>query len=176
MLKLDILAPTSQGQPQFNSTFNESLSARGCDPNGKFAIIVHGWLEKWRTEWVQDLISNLTVYRGDCIIFMDYSNFSVTANYFYLVLQFEQISTILYRFMEQLDDEGFDFSKGYMFGFSFGAHLAINTALDFAKKYDGKKLKEIDGELQSKISSTFQEKLFNVSFPSRQFAIRVRWL
>ena len=46
----------SAGLPQFNSSFNESLSERGCDPNKPFAIIVHGWLEEFKTEWVQDLI------------------------------------------------------------------------------------------------------------------------
>src|SRR5690349_7894692 len=132
----------SLGLPLFNSTFNESLSARGCSPNGNFAIIVHGWLESWKTEWVQDLISNLTVYRGGCIIVMDYSNYSVNANYFLLVPQFQNISTILQRFLRQLEDEGFNFENGFMFGFSFGAHLAIESAKNFGTK----RFKEIDGK------------------------------
>lgn len=64
-------------------------------------------------------------------------------NYFLLVPQFENISAILLRFMQQLEGEGFDFGKGYMFGFSFGAHLAIKTATDFGEK----RFKEIDGEI-----------------------------
>lgn len=44
--------------------------------------------------------------------------------------------------MQQLDSEGFDFGKGYMFGFSFGAHLAITTAKAFGEK----RFKEIDGK------------------------------
>lgn len=133
----------SSGLPLFNSTFNESLSSRGCNPKGDFAIIVHGWLESFRTEWVQDLISNLTVHRGGCIITMDYSNYSVNPNYFLLVPQFDNISTILLRFMRQLEGEGFDFGNGYMFGFSFGAHLAITTASNFGAR----RFKEIDGEV-----------------------------
>lgn len=127
----------------FNSTFNESLSARGCNPRGKFAIIVHGWLESVRTDWVQDLLSNLTVFRGGCIVVMDYSNYSVNPNYFLLVPQFENISLVLLRFMQQLEDEDFDFGSSYMFGFSFGAHLAITTAAKFGLK----RFKEIDGEI-----------------------------
>lgn len=128
--------------PSFNSSFNQSLSARGCNPNGDFAIIVHGWLESYNTEWVQDLISNLTVFRGGCIILYDYSNYSVNSNYFLLVPQFENISSMLLRFMQQLDGEGFDFGRGYMFGFSFGAHLAITTATNFGER----RFKEIDGK------------------------------
>lgn len=133
----------SSGLPLFNSTFNESLSARGCNPNGSVAIIIHGWLGSWKTEWVQDLISNLTVYRGGCIIFMDYSNYSLNPNYFLLVEQFDNISSILLRFMQKLEVEGFDFSRAYMFGFSFGAHLALQTAI----KFGAKRFKEIDGKV-----------------------------
>lgn len=104
----------------FNSSFNQSLSSNGCNPSGKFAIIIHGWLGDWQTEWVQDLISNLTVYRGGCIIFMDYSNYSKNPNYFLLTPQFNNISDMLLRFMFKLETEGFDFDNGYMFGFSFG--------------------------------------------------------
>lgn len=73
---------------------------------------------------------------------MDYSNYSVNPNYFLLVPHFENISSMLLRFMLQLDSESFDFGKGYMFGFSFGAHLAIVTARTFGEK----RFKEIDGE------------------------------
>lgn len=43
--------------------------------------------------------------------------------------------------MKQLDDEGFDFNNGYMFGFSFGAWLAIKTAKTFGEK----RFAQIDG-------------------------------
>lgn len=133
----------SSGLPKFNATLNESLSVGGCNPNGSFAIIVHGWLESWATEWVQDLVSNLTVYRGGCIIVMDYSNYSSNQNYFILLPQFENISDVLLRFLQKLDGENFDFEEnGYMFGFSFGAHLAITTAT----KFGAKRFKEIDGK------------------------------
>jgi pimeloyl-ACP methyl ester carboxylesterase len=133
----------SSGLPAFNYSFDENICDRGCDPEGKFAIIVHGWLEELATEWVQDLISNLTVYRGGCIIFMDYSNYSINPNYFLLTPHFQNISDHLLRFMQQLDSEGFDFGNGYMFGFSFGAWLAIETA----KTFGTKRFAEIDGNL-----------------------------
>ncbi|CRL05725.1 CLUMA_CG018755, isoform A [Clunio marinus] len=126
--------------PVFNATHDEDLSSRGCNPSGKFSIIVHGWLESFNTEWVQDLISNLTEYRGGCIIVMDYSNYSVNLNYFLLTPHFANLSDMLLRFMVKMEDEGFDFGKGFMFGFSFGAQLAITTATKFGTK----RFKEID--------------------------------
>lgn len=125
----------------FNSTLNESLVDKGCNPDENFAIIVHGWRESYaQTEWVPDLIGNLTVKRGGCIIFMDYSNFSVNPNYFILVTQFQNISNVLLSKLNQLKEQGFDPDKGYMFGFSFGSHLIIDAATRFGQKL----FKEID--------------------------------
>jgi hypothetical protein len=107
---------------------------------------------------VQDLVGNLTVYRGGCIIVMDYSNFSTNANYFALVPQFSDISDVLLRFLQKMDEEEFDFEQnGYMFGFSFGAHLAILTAT----KFGAKRFKEIDGEDKR---NRFLSKVFYATF------------
>lgn len=74
---------------------------------------------------------------------MDYSNYSVNPNYFLLVPQFENISSILLRFMQQLEGENFQFENGFMFGFSFGAQLATTTATNFGAK----RFQQIDGEV-----------------------------
>ena len=84
------------------------------------------------------------MFRGGCIIVMDYSNFSVNPNYFLLTPYFDSLSDFLLQFIVQLDNEQFNFSNGYMFGFSFGAHLAIITA----RKFGEKRFKEIDGEFE----------------------------
>lgn len=152
----------------FNASFTQSLSAKGCNPSGKFFIIVHGWMESWKTDWVQDLISNLTVYRGGCIIFMDYSNFSQNPNYFLLTPQFHNISDKLLRFMEQLDEESFDFQNGYMFGFSFGAWLAVHTA----KRFGEKRFAHIDGDIRAFFKSN-KNLFLKVFFCYLQFAIQV---
>lgn len=151
----------------FNSSFNQSLSAKGCNPSGKFFIIVHGWMEELKTVWVQDLISNLTVYRGGCIMFMDYSNFSQNPNYFLLTPQFHNISDKLLRFMEQLEEESFDFeNNGYMFGFSFGAWLAVHTA----KRFGEKRFAHIDGDFFPNPKKTCFWRIFNFFL---QFVIQV---
>ncbi|KAG5674187.1 hypothetical protein PVAND_004170 [Polypedilum vanderplanki] len=106
-----LIVPGSE-LPMFNSSFNESLSSRGCYPHEKFFIIVHGWLESWKTEW-------------------DYSNYSMNSNYFLLTPHFANISNVFLKFLIKLDKEGFDFNNGYMFGFSYGAWLAIKTAKTF---------------------------------------------
>ncbi|CAO1409365.1 unnamed protein product [Diamesa serratosioi] len=125
----------------FNLTSNVILADKGCNPREKFAIIVHGWLESYaKTEWVPDLIGNLTLERGGCIIFMDYSNFSINPDYFYLVTQFPNISNVLLTKLNQLKEQGFDPDKGYMFGFSYGAHLIIDAATKFGQNL----IKDID--------------------------------
>lgn len=124
-----------RNEVSFNFTSNVSLAEKGCNSNEKFAIIVHGWLESYaKTEWVTDLIGNLSLQRGGCIIFMDYSNFSINPNYFELVTQFKNISNVLLIKLNQLKEQGFDPENGYMFGFSFGSHLVIDAATRFGEK------------------------------------------
>ena len=56
------------------SRFNETISEQGCDVNGKFSLIIHGWMGS-DSPWILDLVSNLTQYRTGCIIFMNYSHY-----------------------------------------------------------------------------------------------------
>lgn len=49
----------------FNSTFDQSLSRRGCDKNGKFAFIVHGLRED-----INDLIRNLRYCHKKIVCFI----------------------------------------------------------------------------------------------------------
>lgn len=114
-------------------------------PNEKYSIVIHGWLEDIDTEWVPQLIKNLQTYRSGCIIFMDYSNHSKVDDYFVLVGKYNLIAKVLMDKVYQLDSQGFDPSRLYMFGFSFGAQLAINTGL----QYGFNRVDQIDGELYS---------------------------
>lgn len=127
---------------EFMTSFDDNLTDLGCDSNDSIALVVHGWLESIETDWVSELISNLREHRGGCIIFMDYSNHSVDRDYFNLVSKFTEISKVLLSKIEQLDAQGFNENNMFMYGFSFGAQLVIQTGILFGKN----RIAEIDGE------------------------------
>ncbi|XP_055596011.1 uncharacterized protein LOC129746398 [Uranotaenia lowii] len=103
------------------------LSGTDCSTTEKFAIIAHGWHENcYETFWVKDLQDNLNVYRGGCIICMDYSTFA-SNGYTYLFRRFNDLSAVLLKFIRTLQYEGVSLDNLYMFGFSFGAQLALDA-------------------------------------------------
>lgn len=103
----------------------------GCNVDEKVSIVVHGWKENRESEWVPVLIKNLQNYRGGCVIFMDYSVHSVVLDYFELLSKFDSIGDILIRKLLSLEKEGFAPDNFYIFGFSFGAHLALYSGITF---------------------------------------------
>lgn len=125
----------------FISTFNKTLTSQGCDPSGKFSIITHGWTENIKRHWVPDLISNLTFFRGGCVIFMDYYTFSKNPYYFAMVVQFANISNVLLNKLKQLEKEGIQDDNLFLFGFSFGARLVFDAGINFGVQ----RIKYIDG-------------------------------
>jgi hypothetical protein len=86
---------------------------------------------------------------GGCIICMDYSNFSVNPNYFALVDQFDSILNVLVLKLKQFKTEGFKPENGYIYGFSYGAHLALHGSL---KAYGNQSLGLIDGKVYNSIN------------------------
>lgn len=70
---------------------------QGCGIDEKFAIVTHGWYESNNTVWTAELISNLLFYRGGCVIFMDYSKYSIVKKYVKLLLKFSKISGVLLK-------------------------------------------------------------------------------
>jgi hypothetical protein len=108
------------------STFDDDdIGSKGCSKEENWAIIVHGWLEGIDVFWMNDTIGNLTKYRGGCLMVMDYSTYS-KRDYFTLLFRFFPIKDVLVKKLNQFRNEGFDFDKGYLFGFSFGASKLIS--------------------------------------------------
>ncbi|GAB0096073.1 hypothetical protein DMENIID0001_115310 [Sergentomyia squamirostris] len=99
-----------------------------CNAGEKLAVIVHGFTESCHYPWVLDLVPNLHEYRGGCIVCMDYSYYAKTINYYSLVEKFKDIQQVLYDQMVDYEKSGLVPSNTYMFGFSFGAHLVLQTA------------------------------------------------
>ena len=73
---------------------------------------------------------------------MDYSNHSIVSDYFILVGKFDSISSLLVKKLLQLESQGFDENKIFLFGFSFGARLVINAGILFGEN----RIAGIDGK------------------------------
>lgn len=85
------------------------------------------------------MVPELGIYRGGCVICMDYSRYA-SESYVRLVRYFDQIAQILTVQLYLLDYMGFDMSNGYLFGFSYGGQLATEAG----RRIGYKRLKEID--------------------------------
>uniref|UniRef100_A0A904A6K7 Lipase domain-containing protein n=1 Tax=Anopheles quadriannulatus TaxID=34691 RepID=A0A904A6K7_ANOQN len=116
------------------------LNGTGCAADERFALIVHGWRENcYEVPWVLALRDNLHQHRGGCVACMDYSAFS-SGGYGGLVGAFRDIRDVLMHFLQQLRYEGVQFGRTFVFGFSFGAQLA----LDVGSRIGGQELEAID--------------------------------
>lgn len=112
------------------STFKRSIADQGCDVKGNFALITHGWLGS-NSPWIPDLISNLTLYRTGCIIFMNYSYYSDRLNYFEVISFFKPLANLTATKLNQLRASGVTGDQIFLFGFSFGGRIVIDAALRF---------------------------------------------
>lgn len=110
------------------------MEDQGCDTNGNFSIVVHGWLEGVSTTWVSDTISNLIKHRGGCIFFMDYSIYANDSNYFNLVAHFEGLSALLTRKFQQIEN----YDRQFCYGFSFGSRLCVDAGINVGEQTIGR--------------------------------------
>ena len=78
-------------------------------------------------------------YRGGCVICMNYDKFAYL-RYPYLKGNFQGIKNMLVNKLMSLENNGFDPSNAYMYGFSFGAHVVLEAG----KSYGTQLIKEID--------------------------------
>ena len=99
-----------------------------------FTIILHGWLERINTTWVNDTISKLIQHRGGCVFFMDYSNYSTQWNYFDLVSHFDGLSALLTKKMHQIGN----YERQLCYGFSFGARLCVDAGINVGEQQIGR--------------------------------------
>lgn len=118
----------------FVSTFNTSIADQGCDVDGNFAMIAHGWIEGIITPWVRLVVRNLLKFRGGCVFFMDYSTFANVSNYFSLTYNFNGISDVFLKKFRQIGN----YDRQYCFGFSFGSRLCIDVGLRIGNQSIGR--------------------------------------
>ncbi|XP_053690654.1 lipase member H-like [Sabethes cyaneus] len=123
------------------SSNDSDFTRNGCDPSGKFTVVVHGWREGTDTEWVPDVMTNMTAYRGGCVMFMSYGNNNHQMDYFNeLVPHFDELASNLTNHYRRLEAFGFNPADGLVFGFSFGSQLAFESG----SNYGVRKLGRID--------------------------------
>lgn len=130
----------SDTRETFVSTFDTPLSSQGCDATGKFALFTHGWMGS-SAGWIEPFNGNLSFNRGGCIIFMNYSHYSDDIDYFRLVSRFENISRVMVKKLNQLRVDGVTGDNIYMFGFSYGGRLVIESGIQFGKS----EISSVDG-------------------------------
>lgn len=118
---------------RFVSSFSTSIADQGCNSDGKFAIIAHGWMEGLTTPWISLTVNNLLKYRGGCVFLMDYSKFANVSDYFTLTPHFAGISAVLLKKFRQIGH----FENQYCFGFSFGSRLCIDAGLKLGNQSIG---------------------------------------
>ena len=95
--------------------------------------MVHGWTEGfYKTKWVPLVVNSTLQYAGGCVIFMDYSSFSILA-YGDLVLRYYLLRDVLINTMKLFGN----YDKMHVFGFSFGARLAIGAGNNITNLYNG---------------------------------------
>lgn len=82
------------------------------------------------------MIDNFLALRGNCVFFMDYSEYS-SEGYFELVNYFHNISAVLSKKLKDLNHP----KNTVLFGFSFGARLVIDAAI--SSTVDGVKIDKI---------------------------------
>jgi len=108
------------------------MAQQGCDQEGKFAIVTHGWKEGIKADWADGVIRNLLAVRGGCVIFMDYSRYANNPNYYAILPHFKPIAAVLSKKLKQINAP----ERTYMFGFSYGARLCTEAAVNYGKQLD----------------------------------------
>lgn len=110
------------------------MNDENCSDNDNFSIVVHGWLENFRTTpWINDTVQQLLSHRGGCVFVMDYSPYSEDVDYFRLVSRFEIISDFLKKKFEQIGN----YERQYCFGFSYGSRLCVDAAISVGTEMIG---------------------------------------
>lgn len=116
---------------KFNASLrNETDLLENCPVDGSFTILIHGWQEHYRTFWVRSMIESMLKFRGGCVIFMDYGFYS-KLDYGLLMTHFNGLQALVTSFLVMLENVGFNPDNGWLFGFSYGAHLAFEGAYQF---------------------------------------------
>jgi hypothetical protein len=122
--------------------FDSNLTSQGCDVDGKYAFIVHGWMDGANT-WSKKLVDKLLKYRGGCVINVNWGQYSQIYNYARIVSFYHlKITNAIKNRLLKLEQLGVSPDNMFMYGFSTGAWLVIDAAISFGER----KIAQIDGD------------------------------
>lgn len=82
-------------------------------------------------------LPDINIFRPGCIVCMNYYNYSKNGNYFQLVRNFDGIAEVLTNKLRQFKTQNFHPDNFLVFGFSFGAQLALEAGRRFGTKLIG---------------------------------------
>lgn len=115
------------------------------------------------------MIKNFLALRGNCVFFMDYSNYS-SSGYLDLTPHFDGISEVLQQKITSLGN----FENMVMFGFSFGARLVIDAGFNI-RGSEGEMIDKIYACDPGEIKITFRDtRLVNFQFQLVQYLITTK--
>lgn len=115
------------------------LLVKNCAPTGNWTFIIHGWMQNRHFLWIEKAKRNFLQERGGCVFVVDYSYYCVGA-YMNRPELFDGIQGAITRQYQRLEQLGFSPDNCFIFGFSYGAILALESAYKFGPK----KIKRID--------------------------------
>lgn len=114
---------------------------KNCAPSGNWTFIIHGWGQNRNFFWIQRATRNFLAARGGCVFVVDYCYYCAGATTYLnrpeLFKGLQEEITGKYLLLESL---GYSPKNGFVFGFSFGAILALESAYKFGPK----KIKRVD--------------------------------
>lgn len=126
--------------PTFNWALGTNLIDQGCDKDGNFTIISHGWTTSIN-QWSSLLIAKFIQYRTGCVIYMNYGVYGDNIDYPAVFLNdFQNISDALSRRLQQLLDLGVSRKTIFLYGHSLGARIVLDaaTTIEGVGAIDGK--------------------------------------
>jgi hypothetical protein len=106
---------------------NNSILPITCQSTQPVTVAIHGWQESIKSFYGWTLINNFLKLRGGCVIFVEYSNYSMDYAFLATNATYNQISQAITEQLLNLTANGFDLSDAIMVGFSYGARLAISV-------------------------------------------------
>lgn len=110
-----------------------------CPPSGNWTFIIHGWMQNRHFLWIQKATRNFLHERGGCVFVVDYSYYCVGA-YLNRPELFDGIQQTITQKYDLLERMGYHADNGFVFGFSYGAILALESAYKFGPR----KIKRVD--------------------------------
>lgn len=112
-----------------------SLSSYGCDVKDYITVITHGW--GGVGSFVPLLVQKYLQYRGGCVIYFNYSACVDMSNYVTSLGLWQSASAVLTEKLHEIETEGVLPANISMYGFSLGARVAIDAAINYGTQKVG---------------------------------------